>query len=270
MRSRRAGLPGSAVPARSAPGRAPAGRRGGPRRRGRPAQQVGAGGVEVAVMVEVEARRGWPVRPRARRSRRRRWPGSSRRSGSRSAGRAPGRGRRSAASRGAGAGAGRRWPPGAGRARCARGPARAAAAARPVADLLRRPTGRGPGRRAGRPAPSRSRARLARVVQQHQRQQREHLSLVGHELGQGPAEPDRFRGEVDAAAAPALVEDQVDDREDGRQPVGQLVIGRHGERDAARRGSCAWPGSAACSSSRTGRGRRVRSPRSTARRGCAG
>ena len=74
--------------------------------------------------------------------------------------------------------------------------------------------------------------RFARVVQQHQRQQREYFRLVRHQAGQGPAEVDRFRGEVDAAAAPALVEDQVDHGEDGRQPVGQLVIGRHGERDA--------------------------------------
>ena len=72
----------------------------------------------------------------------------------------------------------------------------------------------------------------ARVVQQHQRQQRECLRLVRHEAGQGPAEVDRLRREVDPAAAPALVEDQVDHRQDGRQPVGELVIGRHRERDA--------------------------------------
>ena len=62
--------------------------------------------------------------------------------------------------------------------------------------------------------------RFAGVVQQHQRQQREYFRLVRHEVGQCPAEVDRFRGEVDAAAAPALVEDQVDHGEDGRQPVG--------------------------------------------------
>src|SRR6266852_4238453 len=56
---------------------------------------------------------GWPGRPRALPSRPRRWPGSSRRSGSRSAGRAPGTGRRSVASRGAGTSVGPRWPPGA-------------------------------------------------------------------------------------------------------------------------------------------------------------
>ena len=61
---------------------------------------------------------------------------------------------------------------------------------------------------------------FAGVVQQHQRQQREYFRLVRHEVGQCPAEVDRFRGEVDEAAAPALVEDQVDHGEDGRQPVG--------------------------------------------------
>ena len=45
------------------------------------------------------------------------------------------------------------------------------------------------------------------------------------------AEPDRLAGQV-AAAAVARVEDQVDDREHGGQPVGQDVVGRHPERDA--------------------------------------
>jgi hypothetical protein len=49
-------------------------------------------------------------------------------------------------------------------------------------------------------------------VQQHQREQPVHLGLVGHQLGERAAEPDRLGGEV-AAAAVALVEDQVDDRE---------------------------------------------------------
>ena len=74
--------------------------------------------------------------------------------------------------------------------------------------------------------------RPARVVQQHQRQQREHLALVRHESGERPAEPDRLGGEVDAPASPALVEHQVDHGEDRRQPVRQLMIGRHGERNA--------------------------------------
>ena len=47
-------------------------------------------------------------------------------------------------------------------------------------------------------------------------------------------EPDRLRGQV-AAAAVALVEDQVDDREHRREPLGQQVRGRHAERDAGGR-----------------------------------
>ncbi len=62
--------------------------------------------------------------------------------------------------------------------------------------------------------------RLARVVQQHQCQQREYFRLVRHEVGQCPAEVDGLRGEVDAVAPPALVEDQVNHGEDARQPVG--------------------------------------------------
>ena len=73
---------------------------------------------------------------------------------------------------------------------------------------------------------------LAGVVQQHQRQQRQYFRLIRHQASQCPAEVDRFGREVDPAAAPALVEDQVDHSEDGRGPFGQLVTGRHGERDA--------------------------------------
>ena len=43
----------------------------------------------------------------------------------------------------------------------------------------------------------------AGVVQQHEREQREDLALVGHELGQGPAELDRLGAEVDAASRPS-------------------------------------------------------------------
>ena len=48
------------------------------------------------------------------------------------------------------------------------------------------------------------------------------------------AEPERLVGQL-AAPAVALVEDQVDDREHGREPVGQQVLGRHAERDPGRR-----------------------------------
>ena len=69
------------------------------------------------------------------------------------------------------------------------------------------------------------------VVHQHQGQQAVHLGLVGHELSQGAAEPDRLGGEV-AAAAVALVEDQVDDREHRGEAVGQQMSRRHAKRDA--------------------------------------
>ena len=75
----------------------------------------------------------------------------------------------------------------------------------------------------------------AGVEQQHHRQQAVDLGLVWHELGQRPAEPQRLGHElVTPAAAVALVEDQVDDREHGGDAVGQQVVGRHPERDAGR------------------------------------
>ena len=57
-----------------------------------------------------------------------------------------------------------------------------------------------------------------------------HLRLVGHQLGERAPEPQRLGRQL-AAAAVALVEDQVDDREHGREPVGQQVVGRDPERD---------------------------------------
>ena len=54
---------------------------------------------------------------------------------------------------------------------------------------------------------------------------------VGHQLDERAAEPQRLGRQV-AAAAVALVEDQVDDREHGGEPLGQQVVGRHPERDA--------------------------------------
>ena len=51
-----------------------------------------------------------------------------------------------------------------------------------------------------------------------------HLGLVGHQLGERASEPDRLGGEI-AAAAVALVEDQVDDGEHGGEPVRQQVRG---------------------------------------------
>ena len=59
-----------------------------------------------------------------------------------------------------------------------------------------------------------------RVMQQHQREQAPHLGLVRHQLGEHAPEADRLRRQIDAAAV-ALVEDQVDDREHGCEPVRQ-------------------------------------------------
>ena len=60
-----------------------------------------------------------------------------------------------------------------------------------------------------------------------------HFRLVGHQIRQRPAEPERLRRQV-AAAAVALVEDQVDDCQHGREPVGQELRRRHPERDSCR------------------------------------
>ena len=73
----------------------------------------------------------------------------------------------------------------------------------------------------------------ARVQQQHQRQQPGGLGLVGHQLGQGAAQVQRLRGQL-AVAVVAAVEDQVDHGQHRGQAVGQLVLGRHPERDARR------------------------------------
>ena len=60
-----------------------------------------------------------------------------------------------------------------------------------------------------------------------------HLGLVGHQLGEQPAEPDRLGREI-AAVGVALVEDQVDDREHRGQAVRQPMVGGHRERDGGR------------------------------------
>ena len=57
-----------------------------------------------------------------------------------------------------------------------------------------------------------------------------HLGLVGHQLGERAPEPDRLGGEVSAAAV-ALVEYQVDDREHRGEPVGEQMGRRHPKRD---------------------------------------
>jgi hypothetical protein len=70
----------------------------------------------------------------------------------------------------------------------------------------------------------------AGVVEEHQREQAVRLGLVGHQLGEGAAEPDRVCRQF-ALAAVAFVEDQVDDGQHRGQPVGEQVGGRHPKRD---------------------------------------
>ena len=68
-------------------------------------------------------------------------------------------------------------------------------------------------------------------MQQHHGQEAVRLRLIGHQLGERAPEPQRLGRKV-AAAAVALVEYQVDDREHGGEPIRQQVVGRHSERDA--------------------------------------
>ena len=73
----------------------------------------------------------------------------------------------------------------------------------------------------------------AGVVQQHQREQAQHLGVVGHQPAQQPAEADRLAAQLAAhqpvalAGRVALVEDQVDDAQHAAQAVGQLLVGGH-------------------------------------------
>ena len=77
------------------------------------------------------------------------------------------------------------------------------------------------------------RAGAAGVVEQHQRQQRMHIRLVGHQRDQqrGPAGWRRRTAPADQVSPRggrvALVEDQIDHRQHRVEPLGQQVIGRH-------------------------------------------
>jgi hypothetical protein len=71
------------------------------------------------------------------------------------------------------------------------------------------------------------------VVQEHHREQSVDLGLVRHQLGERPPEPEGLGRQVNATSI-ALVEDEVDDREHGREPIGQQVVGRHPEGDPGR------------------------------------
>src|SRR5438105_962444 len=68
-----------------------------------------------------------------------------------------------------------------------------------------------------------------RVLQEHQREQPESLCLVRHEHGQELPEPDRLLAELPAddrlarSGGVTLVEDEIQDREHGAQPLRQQV-----------------------------------------------
>ena len=76
------------------------------------------------------------------------------------------------------------------------------------------------------------------VDQQHERQQAEHLRLVGHEAGEEVAEPDRLVAEAAAQEGlpgrgeVALVEDEVDNGQHACEAVRHGVLRRHLVRNA--------------------------------------
>ena len=78
----------------------------------------------------------------------------------------------------------------------------------------------------------------SRVVDEHQRQEAQGLGFVGHEGAHGPGQPDRFGAqalahEVGAGSGRvALVEQEVQHREDGGGPVHQQVGRRDAKGDA--------------------------------------
>lgn len=71
------------------------------------------------------------------------------------------------------------------------------------------------------------------VSQEHQCQQAQSLGLVGHELDQHAAEPDRLGAQVVAGhRGRAGGEHETDDGEDGARPVGQVCVAGHPVGDA--------------------------------------
>ena len=120
-----------------------------------------------------------------------------------------------------------------------------------------------------------------RVMQQHQREQAEHLRVVGHQGRQQPGQPDRLAAElathepVALRRAVALVEDQVQNLQHPGQAVGKRLVGRNAVRDprlgdlalraheALRHGRLARPGRPARSRRRQAAERlqRQRNPR---------
>ena len=70
-------------------------------------------------------------------------------------------------------------------------------------------------------------------MQEHHRQQPVHLGFVRKQFGQRAPQPDGLRGQL-VAAAVALIEDQVNDGENGVETLTEQVIRWHAERDPRR------------------------------------
>ena len=87
-----------------------------------------------------------------------------------------------------------------------------------------------------------------RIGEEHQREQPGDLGIVGQEAVHHPAEPDRLGGKVGALQARpggahvALVEDEVEDAEDDREPLGALGRRWQAEREAALPDGLLGPG----------------------------
>ncbi len=59
------------------------------------------------------------------------------------------------------------------------------------------------------------------------------FGFVGQQFDQGPSQPERLRRQLTPTAV-ALVENQIDGRQDGGQPLRKEVTGRHPERNGGR------------------------------------
>ena len=81
------------------------------------------------------------------------------------------------------------------------------------------------------------------MLQEHQREQSVDFRLIGHQRNNDAAKADRLDRHVQAPAV-ALVVDQVDDRQNGLQPVGQQMIGWNTEGNRRRLDLCLRAGQA--------------------------
>ena len=116
----------------------------------------------------------------------------------------------------------------------------------------------------------------ARGLDFHQREEAEHLGLVGHQAGEDAAEALRLgaQGRADQVLAGggriALVEDQVDDLQHRGEARVPLLAARHLEGEAGLARASSWRARCAGRWSLRSTGRRGRSRRWSARRSGAG